>query len=92
MPGRIDTGMLTGGGLLGAGTTGEIVRSSALECALPVIEAQNLMDIDIFFGLFQPYFYVTVTGGIAISGAILMFLSYRRGTREKKKREQRESS
>ena len=83
MPARIDTGMLTGGGFLGAGATGEIVRNAAMKCAEPAIQ-------DILMGLLMPHFYVTVTGGIAIGGAILMILSYMRGSREKKKREARD--
>ena len=90
MPARIDTGMLTGGGFLGAGATGEIVRNAAMKCAEPAIQAKNLMDADILMGLLMPHFYVTVTGGIAIGGAILMILSYMRGSREKKKREERD--
>ena len=94
MPSRIDTLTYTGFGFLGVGTTGELVKvatTNSLECPiLPIEAAQNIMELNLFFG-YLPGYEVNLTGVIAITGLVIMFISARRGKKQQRKREERES-
>ena len=95
MPSRIDTLTYTGFGLLGAGTTGELVKEATingLECPdIPaVVISENIMELNLFFG-YLPGYELNLTGVIAITGLVLMALSAYRGNKEKKRRIERES-
>ena len=94
MPSRIDTLTYTGFGLLGAGTTGELVKEAVhvLECPdIPVKPvSENIMELNLFFG-YLPGYELNLTGIIAMLGAAMMLLSIYRGSKEKKRRLERES-
>ena len=93
MPTRIDTLTYTGFGLLGAGTTGELVKEAAqsLQCPLPAEKAsENLMELNLFFGYF-PGYELNLTGVIAITGLIMMIRAAIKGNKEKKRRIERET-
>ena len=94
MPSRIDTLTYTGFGLLGAGTTGELVKEAVhvLECPdIPVKPvSENIMELNLFFG-YLPGYELNLTGIIAILGAAMMLLSIYRGSKEKKRRIERET-
>ena len=93
MPTRIDTLTYTGFGLLGAGTTGELVKEAAhsLQCPDPIEQAsENLMELNLFFGYF-PGYELNLTGVIAITGLIMMIRAAIKGNKEKKRRIERES-
>ncbi len=83
---RVDSGTAVGAGLAGSGVVGEVAKEAA-----KVNPPQNLMDVDILFGMLMPHFYLTVTGAIAIVGTALLILSFMRGNREKRKREARDN-
>ena len=65
---------ILGGSLFSGGIVGEIAKDPT---------PQNLMDVDIFFGLFMPYIYLTVTGLIAIIGTSILVLGYIRDRKDK---------
>ena len=79
---RVDSGTAVGAGMAGGGVVGEVAKVS---------HPQSLMDFDVLFGLMMPDFYLPLTGAIAIAGTILLILSFMRGNKEKRKREQRDS-
>ena len=82
---RVDSGTAVGAGLAGSGVVGEVAKEAA-----KASQPQNLMDVDILFGMLMPHFYLTVTGAIAIVGTALLILSFIRGNKEKRKREERD--
>ena len=88
MPGRIDSLTYIGFGIVGAGTTGEIVKNAVKECAIITAEPKtiNIMDLNLFFG-YLPGYELNLTGVIAMLGAGMMIFSIIRGNRAKKKRE-----
>ena len=92
MPGRIDSLTYVGFGIVGAGTTGEIVKNAAEECAVIVkgIPTVDVMDVNLFFG-YLPGYELNLTGVIAMLGAGMMMFSIIRGNRAKKKREASEN-
>ncbi|MES0328633.1 MAG: hypothetical protein ABUK13_10655 [Gammaproteobacteria bacterium] len=64
---------------------------NSLECPiLPIEAAQNIMELNLFFG-YLPGYELNLTGVIAILGAGMMLLSIHRGSKEKKRRLERES-
>lgn len=97
MPSRIDTLTYAGFGLLGGGTIGELSKHEAakpLECPpLPEIPAkeiaENIMDINLFFG-YLPGYEINLTGVIAILGGVMMVLAARRGKKQQRQREDRD--
>ena len=92
MPGRIDSLTYIGFGVIGAGTTGEIVKNAAKDCAVVAVEpkAIDIMDVNLFFG-YLPGYELNLTGVIAMLGAGIMLFSIIRGNKAKKKREASEN-
>ena len=92
MPGRIDSLTYIGFGIVGAGTTGEIVKNAAKDCAVITTEPKSIdiMDVNLFFG-YLPGYELNLTGVIAMLGAGMMIFSIVRGNRAKKKREAQEN-
>ena len=91
MPSRIDTLTYAGFGLLGAGTTGELVKDAVNHACPPLpVKSENIMELNLFFG-YLPGYELNLTGVIAMLGAGMMLLSIYRGSKEKKRRIERES-
>ena len=87
---RVDTGTAIGTGMGTTGIVGEIAKNST-ECAVTQIvveQKQNLMDLDVFFGLMPVE--LNITGALALSGGIVLLLSFIRGKREQRKREEKD--
>ena len=79
---RVDSGTALGAGLAGGGLAAEVSK---------VEMPRNIMDFDVMFGM-VPGYYLTVSGLIAITGTIILVLSFVRGNREKHRREERDKA
>jgi hypothetical protein len=66
------TSTIVGGSMFSGGIVGEVSKKEA---------PMNLMDFDILFGLLMPHFYLTITGLLAITGTIILVLTFIRNSK-----------
>ena len=67
------TSTVVGGSLFSGGIVGEVSKKEV---------PMNLMDFDILFGLLMPHFYLTITGLLAITGTIILVLTFIRNSKD----------
>ena len=68
-----NTSTIIGGSLFSGGIVGEVSKKEV---------PMNFMDFDVFFGLFMPSMYLTVTGLIAIIGTTILVLTFIRNSKD----------